>query len=74
MLLVMCWEGEASTKVPALHEVPDLAVQTNPTSVFNQVSSATMAKANMYVRGKPKGCVILKIRCKAEQKYLLQFD
>ena len=29
----------------------------------------------MYIMGfKPKGSVIAKIRCKAAQKYLLQFD
>ena len=31
--------------VPELHEVPDLTVQTRAVSVFNQVSLATMAKA-----------------------------
>ena len=38
-------EGEVSTNVPELHEVPNLAVQTSAVSVFNQVSLATMAKA-----------------------------
>ena len=38
-------QGEVSTNVPELHEVPDLAVQTSAVSVLNQVSLTTMAKA-----------------------------
>ena len=36
-------EGEVSTNVPKLHELPNLAVQTSRVSVFNQVSMVTMA-------------------------------
>ena len=72
--------------MPELHKVPDLPVQTNVVSVFDQVSPATMAKAQtkdsvlglviQYVcKGeKPKGFAISKIRCKAVHKYLLKFD
>ena len=68
------------------HTVPNLTVQTSAVSVFDQVTLATMAKAQAkdYVLGlvipfickgvKPKGLVISKIRCKAAHKYLLQFD
>ena len=38
-------EGKVSTKVPRLHEVPDLTVQISVVSVFDQVSPATMSKA-----------------------------
>ena len=38
-------EEEISANVPRLHEVPDLTVETSAVSVFNQVSQATMAKA-----------------------------
>ena len=38
-------EGEISVNVPELHEAPGLNVQTSAVSVFNQVSPATMAKA-----------------------------
>ena len=76
-------EGE---NVPMLHAVSKLTVQTSAVSVFNQVSLATMAKAQtkdsvlglvipfMCKGEKPKGWVISKIRCKAVHKYLLQFD
>ena len=69
-----------------LHEVLNLTVQTSAVSVFNQVFLATMAKAQakdsvlalviQYVhkgenlRAQP----FQKIRCKAVQKYLLQFN
>ena len=65
---------------PKLHEVPSTV------SVFDQVSLAAMAKVQakdsvlglviQYVHKgrKPKGLAISKIRCKAVQKYLLQFD
>ena len=77
---------EGENNVPEFHAVPDLTVQTSAVSVFNQVPLATMAEAqsNNSVVGlvipfvhkgvKPKGSVIAKIRCKAAQKYLLQFD
>ena len=70
--------------VPELPEVPDLTVQTSAVSVFNQVSPATMAKAQtkdsvlalviQYVHkgDKPNGSAISKIR--AVWRYLLQFD
>ena len=76
-------EGESSVNVSKLHEVPDLAVQTSVVSVFNQVSLATIAKAQtkdsvlglvIAQGGKPKGSVISNIRCKAVHKYLFQFD
>ena len=38
-------EGEISVNVPELYGVPDLTVQTSAVSVFDQVSLATMAKA-----------------------------
>ena len=69
-------EGDISTNVPKLHEVPDLAVQNHAVSVFNQVLLATMAKAQtkdsvlglviQYVwKGKkPKGLAILKLDVK----------
>ena len=38
-------EGEISVNVPEVHEEPDLNVQTSAVSVFNQISLATMAKA-----------------------------
>ena len=38
-------EGEVSVNVPELHEIPDLTVQTSVVSVFDQVSLATMTKA-----------------------------
>ena len=77
-------EGERS--MPELCAIPDLTAQTSAVSVFNQVSPATMAKAQLKdsVLGlvipfihkgvKLKGSVIAKIRCKAARKYLLQFD
>ena len=78
-------KGEASVNVAELHEVPNLTVQTSAVSVFNQVSPATMAKAQtkdsvlglviQYVhKGGTTGLGHFKIRCKAIQKYLLQFD
>ena len=79
-------EGETSVNVPKFHEVPDLTVQSSAVSVFDQVSLATMAKAQTkysvlglvipYIHrgGKPKGSIISKIRCKAVCKYFLQFD
>ena len=36
-------KGEVSVNVPELHEVPDLTVQTNAVSVFNQVPLATIS-------------------------------
>ena len=77
-------EGEKS--MPEFHAIPDLTAQTSAVSVFDQVPLATMAEAQCkdsvlglvipYIcKGvKPKGLVIAKIRCKAAQKYLLQFD
>ena len=38
-------EGEISENVSELHEVPNLTVQTSAVSVFDQVSLATLAKA-----------------------------
>ena len=79
-------EGEISANVPKFHEVPDFTVQTSIFSVFDQVSPATMAKAQtkdsvlelvipcVCKGGKSKGSVISKIRCKAVHKHLLQFD
>ena len=72
--------------MPKVHAVPDLTVQTSAVSVFNQVPLATMAEAQskdsvlglvipfVYKGVKPKDLVISKIKCKAAQKYLLQFD
>ena len=77
-------EGEKS--MPKFHAIPDLTAQTSAVSVFDQVPPATMAKAQLKdsVLGlvipfihkgvKPKVSVTAKIRCKAAQKYLLQFD
>ena len=77
-------EGEKS--MPKFHAILDLTAQTHAASVFNQVPLATMTKAQHkdsvlglaipYIcKGvKPKGSVIAKIRCKAAQNYLLQFD
>ena len=68
------------------HADPALTVQTSTVSVFDQVPLATMAKAQtkysvlglvipFVCKGvKPKGWVIAKIKSKAAQKYLLQFD
>ena len=68
---------EEEKNVPKFNAVPDLTVQTSAVSVFNQVSLATMAKAQskdsvlglvipfMHKGVKPKGSVISKIRCKA---------
>ena len=73
-------EGEI---VPQMHEVPNLTVQTSAVSVFDQVSPATMAKAQakdsvleliiqyMHKGKKPKGLTISEIRCMAVQKYLM---
>ena len=72
--------------MPEFNAVPDLTVQTSAVSVFDQVPLATMAKAQskdsvlglvipfVHKGVKPKGLVISKIRCKAAQKYLLQFN
>ena len=72
--------------VPGLYEVPNLTLQTSAVSVLDQVSLATMAKAQtkdyilglviqyVHKREIPKGLAISKITCKAVQKYLLQFD
>ena len=72
--------------MPKFHAIPDLTAQTSAVSVFNQLSPATMAKAQhkdsvlglvipyIHKGVKPKGLVIAKIKCKAVQKYLLQFD
>ena len=77
-------EGEKS--MPKFHAIPNFTAQTSAVSVFNQVPLATMAKAQCkdsvlglvipYIHKgvKPKGSVIAKIRCKAAQIYLLQFD
>ena len=77
---------EGKKRMPEFHAIPDLTAQTSAISVFDQVPPATMAKAQCkdsvlglvvpYIcKGvKPKGSVIAKIRCKAAQKYLLQFD
>ena len=77
-------EGEKN--IPEFHAIPDLTAQTSAVSVFDQVPPATMAKAQCkdsvlglvipYIHKgvKPKGLVIAKIRCKAAQKYLLQFN
>ena len=79
-------EGEVGMNVPEGLEVPDHTVQTSAVSVFNQMSLVTMAKAQtkdsvlglgiqyVHKEDKPKGSPISKIRCKAVQKYLLQFD
>ena len=72
--------------MPKFHAIPNLTAQTSAVSVLDQVPLATMAKAQHkdsvlglvipYIckEVKPKGLVILKIRCKAAWKYLLQFD
>ena len=72
--------------MPKFHAVLDLTAQTSAVSVFNQVPLATLAKAQskdpvlglvipfVHKGVKPKGVVISKIKCKAAQKYLLQFD
>ena len=77
-------EGEKN--VPEFYAVPHLTAQTSAVSVFDQVPPATMAKAQckdsvlglvipfIHKGVKLKGSVISKIRCKAAQKYLLQFD
>ena len=77
-------EGEKN--VPKFYAIPNLTAQTSAVLVFDQVPPATMAEAQCkdsvlglvipYIcKGvKPKGSVIAKIRCKAAQKYLLQFD
>ena len=77
-------EGEKN--MPEFYAIPDLTAQTSAVSVFNQLSPGTIAEAQCkdsvlglvipYIcKGvKPKGLVIAKIRCKAVQKYLLQFD
>ena len=69
-------EWEVSMNVPELPEVPNLTVQTSAVSVFNQVSLATMARAQtkdsvlglviQYVQkgDKPNGSAISKSRCK----------
>ena len=38
-------EGEVSVTVPKLYEVPNVTVQSSAVSFFDQVSTATMAKA-----------------------------
>ena len=72
--------------MPEFYAIPNLTAQTSAVSVFDQVPPATIAEAQCkdsvlglvtpYIcKGvKPKGLVIAKIRCKAAQKYLLQFD
>ena len=72
--------------VPKFYALPHLTAQTSAFSVFDQVPPTTMAEAQhkdsvlglvipFVCKGvKPKGSVISKIRCKAAQKYLLQFD
>ena len=77
---------EGGKCMPKFHAIPDLTAQTSAVSVFDLVPPATMAKAQCkdsvlglvipYIcKGvEPKGLVIAKIRCKAAQKYLLQFD
>ena len=72
--------------MPEFLAVPDLTVQTSVVSVFNQVPLAIMAEAQskdsvlgllipfMHKGVKPRGLLISKIKCKAAQKYLLQFD
>ena len=77
-------EGEKN--VLKFFAVPDLTVQTSAVSVFDQVPLTTLAEAQCkdYVLGlvipfvhkgiKPKGSVIVKIKCKSAHKYLLQFD
>ena len=78
------FEGE--NNMPKLCAIPDLTAQTSAVSVFNQVPLATMAEAQLkdsvlglvipFIRKgvKPKVSAIVKIRCKAARKYLLQFD
>ena len=77
---------EEENNVPKFHAVTNLTVQTGEVSVFNQVPLATIAKVQskdsvlglvipfVHKRVKPKCSVIAKIKCKAAQKYLLQFD
>ena len=72
--------------VPELHEVPNHTIQTSAVLVFNHVSPATMAKAQskdsvlglviQYVpkEENQKSLAISKIRFKAMQMFLLQFD
>ena len=72
--------------MPMFYGIPNLTAKNSAVSVFNQVPLATMAEAQCrdsvlglvipYIHKgvKPKGLVIAKIRCKAAQKYLLQFD
>ena len=72
--------------MPELCAIAKITTQTSAVSVFDQVPSATMAEVQIKdsVLGlvipfihkgvKPKVSVIAKIRCKAAQKYLLQFD
>ena len=62
---------------PSFMKYPNLTVETSAVSVFDQVSPATMAKAQpkdsvlgliipfMHKGEKPRGSVISKIRCKA---------
>ena len=81
-----CNLSEGEKNMPKCHAIPNLTVQTSAVSVFNQVPSAIMAKAQLkdsvlglvipFVRKgvKPKVLAIAKIRCKAARKYLLQFD
>ena len=78
------FEGEKN--ISQFHAIPKLTAQTSAVSVFGQVPPATMARAQLkdsvlglvtpYIHKgiKPKGSMIAKIRCKAAQKYLLQFD
>ena len=77
---------EGENNVPKFHAVSDLTVQTSAVSVFDQMPPATMAKAQskdsvlglvipfMHKGVKPKGLAIANNKCKATQKYLLQFD
>ena len=78
-------EGEISTNVPELPNIPYITVQTSTVSVINQVSPATMAEEEtkdsvlglviQYMHmGKPKSSAFSKINSKAVCKYLLQFD
>ena len=56
--------------VPEFHEVPDLTVQTSAVSVFDQVLSATMAKAQ--TKNSVLGLVIPYI-CKGENQRAWSF-
>ena len=79
-------EGEVSTNIPELPDVPNLTVQTNAVLTFDQVSLANMAKAQtkdsalelviqyVFKGDKLKGFVISNICSKAVCKYLLQLD